>query len=438
MQDILFDESIITNIITPELIAGIIIANAGENPTSETVINAFNREELNQPIIDILTILRSMNLLKEIPNGEERNILSVIAWNKFVRNDECQKLLWALMRCPLPNMIRSASWSAIYKSAKTMQENAKNDQPVPYTHEMIEALAQETSTSTARSAAGYERNLHRGTEMIKCRKTGEYIHFHPTRLLDPVLIQYGQNYEMKEVTPFIAPPSVRHITVTLPSGILIMADWFHIEGFNEGIGETDQSEPDINSDLGVDIRTKDHYERLGLMRIHTTNCVPAILDDNGIKRVGSFNDEDDTFYSKNQDTGEWTRNDTPIPEPLGTICCDLWDATFGDREIIADIIAAGRHKSGADTSRNDILNEIDAYAEGDFITVLRYKPGTRLHIYMATGHGSTTFHEKFRSKDISPWPFMEDMFLISEKEIDAPANIEKSGWTFPERYENLM
>ncbi|RMJ18562.1 hypothetical protein PHISP_08828, partial [Aspergillus sp. HF37] len=51
-----------------------------------------------------------------------------------------------------------------------------------------------------------------------------------------------------------------------------MADWFRIPGFNEGVRDPEDEYRSINSDQGIDERTRDHFERLGLMRIHTTNC----------------------------------------------------------------------------------------------------------------------------------------------------------------------
>lgn len=112
-----------------------------------------------------------------------------------------------------------------------------------------------------------------------------------------------------------------------------MADWFRIEGFSEGVeAAMDPDAPDISSHMGVDLRTQACFEELGLMRIHATNCAPSVLRDGAVIRVAQVSEDDDD----DEDAG------IQGADHVGRICCDLWDVTFADREILIDIIVAGR------------------------------------------------------------------------------------------------
>jgi hypothetical protein len=209
------------------------------------------------------------------------------------------------------------------------------------------------------------------------------------------------------------PKPIRQVEITLPSGILMMADWFRIPGFTEGVGKDDYSKPSINSDLGIDERTRDHYERLGLMRIHTGNCVPNLIKDGEAIRVGYFDEDHEAFWTED---GE--RCEVAMPEMAGRVCCDLWDVTFADREILIDILMAGaaaieanggigdrdREVTGYPTSRERAGEMLDAYVKEHDLPRLEYAPGQALQITMASGHGTMVFCDKFNSPDVADWP----------------------------------
>lgn len=82
---------------------------------------------------------------------------------------------------------------------------------------------------------------------------------------------------------------------------------------------------------------------------------------------------------------------------------------------------------------------LDAYvSENDNVSCLEFAPGTVIQVTMATGHGAERFSEHFSSPDLSDWPFMEELFVLSPEPLaigaDLEDDLERPDWTWPERY----
>ena len=375
------------------------------------------------------------------------------------------------MNCPFPKAITSGMWASAYDILRDLRGECGLDRTVGQSvNEMTGAKAvmqisdaqvSDLAEAMALSAVeiGTGMTIHIGSnDGITCPKTDERLAWKDHSLLAPVIgawnypepgVKVRPNFT--DLTAFTAIMPLRHVQMTLPSGILLAADWFRIPGFTEGVQggiSDDMHGASINSDKGVDERTRDHFERLGLMRIHTTNCVPKFVCDGDAFRVGWFNEDHDMLWSKD---GVATRD---MPEIAGSVCCDLWDVTFTDREILIDILVDGGAKIsqnagndehgrpvlGCPTDREEAAALLDAYVVEHDVAKLEFAPGTTLHVYMASGHGSTSFHKMFKCHELSDWPFMEEMFVISPVPLSSdPDMVDEPAWKWhDQRCNNVM
>lgn len=423
-----------------------------------------------QRILAILEEVRELGLLKPIPHGAERGLGEVVEWNNFVEKGRAgisEYGMSYLMRCPLPMAIAQGAWEGAYDALKALRVERGYDMhagvyakdkvgpkaDMPMTAEDLPAIAEAAAHSAKVTGSGMKRLVMIGRD-VTCRKTDARLAWKEEAFLAPTLgiwhyPEWGTKGQTRfeDLGPWLAPKPMRHLEITLPSGMLMMADWFRIPGFNEGVSEPEGDYKSINSDEGIDSRTRDHFERLGLMRIHTTNCMPDLVKDGEAIRVGFLDEDHDCFW-----TDDCERKDIPMPESLGNICCDLWDATFADREILIDILVAGGEKLAANGGKDDRDREItgyattrdeaaallDAYDGNGHVRRIPFEPGATLHVYMATGHGSQDFGEKFSSPDLSDWDYMDEMFIISTRPLNIDPEIadqvEEADWAWPERY----
>lgn len=484
LADPLFDPAIIVRHIPASFILACMQEALGESFTDDGVRaavphpmsggggrrNVEHGEAMSQRIVNILEELRELDLLKPIPHGADRGIREAVEWNSFVergREGISEYGMYSLMRCPLPTAIAQGAWEGAYETLRELREARGFDRhagvyakdkvgpkaDMPMTRADLPAIAEAAARQACLKGSGRKPHVMVG-QTITCQKTDARIEWKEEAFLAPSLgiwhyPEWGKpgRSRFEDLEPWIAPKTMRHVEITLPSGVLMMADWFRIPGFNEGVADPEESYRSINSDAGIDERTRDHFERLGLMRIHTTNCVPNLVKDGDAIRVGWLDEDHDSFW-----TEDGKRKDVELPESLGNICCDLWDATFADREILIDILVAGGEKivasggkdrhgeeiKGYVTTREGAAALLDAYDGHGYVRRIEFEPGTKLQVYMATGHGSQEFHEKFRSPDLSDWEFMEEMFILSTKKLEIDPEIvqqvEEADWAWPERY----
>lgn len=481
----LFDPEIITRHIPASFILDCMSQTLGESFTDDGVSAAVphpmsggggrrdveHGDAMAERILKILEELRDLGVLHPIPHGADRQVREAVEWNGFVekgRSGISEYGLRDLMRCPLPMAIAQGAWEGAYETLRDLRVDRGFERhagtyakdkvgpkaDMPMTADDLPAIAEAAALSAKITGSGMKRHVMIGRD-ITCRKTDTRLAWKEEALLAPSLgiwhyPEWGTKGQTRweDLGPWVAPKSMRHLEMTLPSGVLMMADWFRIPGFNEGVSDPEDQYKSINSDEGIDQRTRDHFERLGLMRIHTTNCVPNLVKDGEAIRVGWLDEDHDCFW-----TDDGKRKDVAMPESLGRICCDLWDATFTDREILIDILVAGGEKlaanggvderdrevSGYATSREEASALLDAYAaEHSYVRRLEFEPGATLHVYMATGHGAQLFGDKFRSPDLQEWEFMDELFIISTKELEiAPeiaGEVEEADWVWPERY----
>lgn len=417
--------------------------------------------------LGILGDLRTQDLLKPIPNADGRGLREVKAWNHFVDTGEVlEHGLHSLAACPLPRALSWGVLSGMMDVVSDLREAAGLDRHagsyekervgpkalMPMGEEHIRPIAEAAAAEALLTGSGQKGFF--STSDITCHKTDDRLYWQDSQMLAPVLgnmiwgdRKLGTQTRFEPLETWIEPRAIRHVEIAAPSGRILMADWFRIPGFTEGIrDENEFSRKSISSDQGIDIRTRDHYERLGLMRIHTTNCVPQVIREEGLLRVGHLDEDHEDLWIVKEDGG-FEANTSAMPEVAGRVCCDLWDVTFADREILIDIIVAGgkvieanggigdRDRPVPDyvTDRDAAGALLDAYVTENDVAVVDFEPGQTLHVYMATGHRLEKFPEKFKSPDVQMHEWFEDMFIIADHELPVdPALLDEERWVRPD------
>ena len=436
-------------------------------------------KRLQEKIADILCDLQAEGLLNPIPHGADRKVREAVEWNGLVAGgrEGISKYGWeAIINTPLARAIGEAIWSAGYGVIRQAREEAGLDTRyadaaadrtgkkalMPSSEDLIDRVAKISIAHMEGCATGVLNFIQIGGDKAYCPKTDARLSWAEDRLLDPALgiWDYGTfDPETKKRTPsrfdlleaFDEPKPIRHVEFNSPSGTILMADWFRIPGFNEGIADKDEfNRPSISSDQGVDLRTQDHYERLGLLRVHTTNCYPRVSRDGDLIRVGHFDEDHEDLWVEDPDAKYGQRFlEEKVPEEIGRVCCDLWDVTFADREILADILVAGGEAiaanggtddrgyevKGAPLSRAEAFVLLDAYEKEHDVVRLDVDPDASVHLYMVTGNRIDAFHDHFRSPDVERHEWLQDMFVLSNGPIEVPPELlEEADWKWPDRY----
>jgi hypothetical protein len=439
----------------------------------EAIPHAANHEELRAKIEAILVDIRETGHLKPIVHGAGRGIRAVEAWNKFVEQgmDALERHeVSSLLNTPLPSAIGGGIFMSSLRKIgdlradrgfdrrtgfKGIKQRSEKQQSIPLEPGMIDEVVAAGVRGMEDAVSREGSDMHRA-ESVTCAKTDQILSWATGHLLDPIL----GKWEMKEVDgkenmifspaeDYEARKPLRHVPVKFPSGTILMADWFRIPGFNEGVRggiEEDYSGPSINSDLGVDLRTQDHFERLGLMRVHATNSYPAVCRDADMIRVGRYDEDHDYLWKEDPDDpmNMIMRQDRVAEvDTIGRVCCDLWDINFADREVLADILVEGARilaENGnldsfgdkvktAPATREEALSLLDKYVEDNSVTRIDVAPGETLHLYMATGRDVGNFDLYFSSPDVQVRPYLEDMFILSSTELQIdPALVDEPDW----------
>lgn len=219
------------------------------------------------------------------------------------------------------------------------------------------------------------------------------------------------------------PRIARHLELSLPSGRLIMADWFRIEGFNDTVKELcDGDLYEVSYPTARDDQSRAYYERLGL--IHLPDRRAAIYEDQaGIWRAGRIDEDHGDFWRERPD-GRFEANGL-CPQPAWG--AQVYDPsnTFADVEVIADILMA----SGKYQDRGDAMAAIDDYVGQGEARLAEIGAG-KLHLYLPTGYGDHgRFTKDFRVDGLDYPEWRKDSFLLSRNPIAVdPGFMEENHW----------
>lgn len=355
----------------------------------------------------MMSDLRSEGHLSPCPNNGPRNVKAMSAWNIFVEKGEitADDDWWVEVYLKRSRAFDIPRMHLIRATASIKPRDAL------VTEEKFDAAIKSALTDI-RSAYLTEDTYSELDARQTCGLSGEALSTGRDPL-NPVIFEFSmKEYKYHEAPVIEEPKTVQHMILDLPSEKLVMADWFRIKGFNDGleaiIGEDYY---DLNSAHGLDQRMSDYLTKAGLAIVQVGNTSPYAYEDGaGIWRMGHVNDEHDRF---------WNKDDTPTehkaPDPKWTTCTDLWANIFADPERIIDILmASGEYddRESARKSLDDYLSETYGAHEIDMQGV------TRLHVYAPTGYAVNreAFDRDFKAGEIDTllmtW---KNMILMSWK-----------------------
>lgn len=371
--------------------------------------------------------LRTEGLLAPCPNNGPRGVGPLEAWNRWLagaydappeaRDREDRYGEHRLADSPGFRTVSNCLIRAVVEMERRVWERhhpgetyGSRTKEDPVDRADVEASFRDACARIITAYAEEETTDNIGFMDLQGRQTSERFMLEGS-FLTPVLCAVPADYGSTPVPlpPIETPRSIRHLELSLPSGTLAMADWFRIDGFNEGlkslIGGDDHFE--INYADGLDARARAYFERAGLVIVQVGNTSPyAYADTPGVWRMGHVDEDHDAFWTEE---GE-PRPDMTAPEPVWRTCTDLWANSFADREVILDILMASEKYP----ERDDALRAFEAYAEEYGVSVIELGVD-RLCLYLPTGHGvhAEDFNETFRAAEISPADWREDAYVLS-------------------------
>lgn len=378
-------------------------------------------DALNDLSRRVLIGLRDAGLCAPCPNNGPRNVSAMNMWNTFMsgvvdkkpKDDSPFEHLKAYSRIsmlPACKAIRDVLRKAYIAGASTLGENSF------WTREQAEdnfALFKSLLIRTFKE----EEEGYALADTLQGSLDGQTFKLNGS-FLRPVLSDPMD--PLNRPLPVIDEPKmIRHLTLTLPTGRLAMADWFRVKGFTEGMkilsNEADE-EYDINYADGLNQRAQAYYEQTGLVIVQVGNTSPnAYADGEGVWRMGQIF-EDDLY----DDDGKRKTNSEDL-EPLWETCTDLWANVFGSPEAVIKVLMA----SGEYDNESDAENALASYCDeayGANIIDLRVN---KIHVYAPTGYAENTQDEivGVGKGILSDDDFREDKYVLSAKELPIEAGL---------------
>ncbi|MFX4300002.1 hypothetical protein [Pseudosulfitobacter pseudonitzschiae] len=390
--------------------------------------------------------LRIQGYCAPCPNNGPREVGSMTAWNlwmkgKFEGEDlpfDIQILRHRLNDSPAFAMVEGIIMRAGFEvSDRIWMEEHPGEKKTyaPDEEKIIPAARIPEIFSVAREALlecfthEKDRIMMMRTENLRSSNDGAY-YVLAGSFLKPELALRPEDYTKDPIAlPALSAPSyIRHLEIPMPSGKLVMADWFRIDGFQEGIealcGDDDY---DINTAKGLDQRARDYFEKAGIAIVQVGNTSPdAISETDGIWRMGYFDEDHDEFW-----TDDEKRSDVGQPDISWKTCTDLWANTFADRETVISVLMASeiygdRSAAGA---------ALDDYIEQSYGANCIDLGVSTLHLYAPTGAGihKGNFNTTFKASEIEQRDWIDDMYILSRETLTVdPELIEEETWVAAE------
>ena len=390
------------------------------------------------PLAELMTglmqALRAENLVHACPNNGPREVRAMAVWNEWVKTGNVEKGDDFHHRHVLFNSTGFGFLKGslhrnffLFREKQTQSEKAKKNitspdsSPPDFSESDFDSVLSQSAKDLIKGMTGNPLitpflHFHMG-HYLYCHLTEKPLSFGDNPLR-PMLME-NNTYGERKALPILKTPKIaRHMILELPSQTLVMADWFRIKGFREGlIALVGHDNHAINCANGLDERMRDYIEKAGLAIVQVFEMSPeAYSDKNGIWRMGYINQEHETFLGQ-----DGYPTDISPPEPLWETCTDIWANCLADRQIIVDILMASKLYGNRKTA-GEIL---DAYIENTFGANSIAMPNTeRLHIYAPTGYAvEEKFSQMFQADEIEQRDWQKDGYILSVNPLNVPEHL---------------
>jgi hypothetical protein len=232
----------------------------------------------------------------------------------------------------------------------------------------------------------------------ECGTTGEQVYFELSNWaprLGTVDASTGER-DLRPLRP-IPRPSVIHQRIPVPSGELLIADWFRIPAFTEAVEDPAKKacEYSINNEAGC-ARYTAWCAKQGFMSVFVGDGSRSIIERDGHLLIADI-DED----------GEL--GEPPVEGRFaGSVCNDLWWTSAIDRQVLTDIIARSVPRVEAERLVEDMVQ-----TQHSDVTTLKVPKGV-LHVYHTADKAEL---QNFRSPDV-PDSSVEQLYaVLSQREL---------------------
>lgn len=370
----------------------------------------------------LLSEIRDAGYCAPCPNDEGRNVYGIGEWAMFLKGelDGDPKSLKDKARWARMGLDRSPAFHAFMKTqihhavehSRLVWEREnpgekygyKDDQKRQMSREDVEAALPSLRDALIETYAAEEAFAGMGPEL---RGEIDGLRY---EVLDSFLRPVLTRHELRgEPAPSLAKPKVmRHMTLTLPTGRLAMADWFRVKGFTKGIEALAGERPagfDINAANGRDERAEAYYTKAGVVIVQVGNSSPrAYADTPGVWRMGWVNEDHEAFW----DPKTQKKTDAYI-EPVWNTCTDLWANTFAAPETIVDVMMA----SGEHESREAAMAELVAYCESSYGAHIVDLGTQTLNVYAPTGYAENS-EKKMTGLGLKSPKWRYDHYVLSD------------------------
>ena len=383
-------------------------------------IHACRKSQMDVLAQRLVTAYRDEGFLAPCPNNGPRNVGAMTAWNDWLEGVDLEK------EYRNSHLLQSAAAQVLprnfVKTTVRRKMRLENDgEPAGFAsaddlRSVIEAvIAKSREAYIAQTLDPYEDTLSNFHD----RLTGDPLRTGGT-LFEPVLVSFDTAEREFVPCPVLdQPPVALEIELSLPSGELVMADWFRVKGFKEGLDALVE-EPghgwDLNSQDGMDARMRAYYELAGLVIVACGNNSPyAHLERPGVWRMGHIIDDE-------------LDEDAEVQEEAWTTCTDLWANVFADRQTVLDVMMA----SGVYAERAEADAALQGYIDDTWGATAVKLGVDRLHVYAPTGFGEQgdLFDKKVRFAGFDYGAHRWDAYVLSAEPLTPldPSLFAKIDW----------
>lgn len=389
---------------------------------------------LREAAIAMMIDLREAGLLAPCPNNGPREVSPLKAWNAFLEGklDKDQEkaslndrmMRQRLMRAPAFALLEKIMISASVDLSSEMRGLTKDGNiPISRIPDLFASIREMTVDSFSTEDP---HTLLLGHEGLRGNSDGSQYQLAGS-FLKPVLAMPSASLHDAPVPlpPLEEPKYIRHLELDMPSGVLVIADWFRIKGFNEGLKALIERDDDhdLNTSAGLDARARDYFEKAGLGIVQVGNTSPDCYSGgDGIFRMGRFDEDHEDFWTENGEP-----SDLECPTRIFSTCTDLWANSFCDREAAISILEA----SGEYATRLAASEALESYVSETYGASQIDLETDTLHLYVPTGPGlhKGNFHQIFRADEIEQTEWMQDQYILSTKPLSVdPALLEDCDW----------